>query len=81
MALLCVIINTVNGIIFARRKGVKVMVYSIRSNKPIVSSKPLETKRQQSSFSQKVDAFSRDYHVSVQTDTSGKVSVKAIKNE
>ena len=57
------------------------MVYSKRSNKPIVSSKPVDTKRKQGSFSKKMDTFSENYHVSIQTDSSGKVSVKAIRNE
>lgn len=55
------------------------MVYAMRSNRTIVSAKPLKTKRVQSERSKEIDAFMKTHKLSVQTDASGKVRVTASK--
>ena len=51
------------------------MVYSIRSDRPIVSKKPLKTKRVEGEHSKKVREFMDNHKVSVFTDEDGKVVV------
>lgn len=55
------------------------MVYSMRTNRPIISIKPLKTKRVQSERAKELDSFMKTHKISVRTDPSGNVIVKSIK--
>ena len=55
------------------------MVYAKGHGKTFVSKKPLKTKRVQSEAAREVDTFMKEHRISVQTDSSGRVIVKAIK--
>ena len=57
------------------------MVYAVRSNRAIVSGKPLKKKRAQSVRSKENEEFLNSHYVLVQTDPSGKVIVKAIEKD
>ena len=52
------------------------MVYSTRSNRPLVSTKKLKTSRVQSEHSKKLSQFVSTHKVSVRTDRNGKINVQ-----
>lgn len=51
------------------------MVYSVRSDRPIVSAKPLKTKRVEGEHSKKVRKFMNNHKVSIITNSNGDVVV------
>ena len=53
------------------------MVYAIRSNNIIISCRPLKETRKHGAYSRKVHEFAEGHTVSVQTDSKGKIAVKA----
>ena len=57
------------------------MVYAIRSNNPVFTTKPLKKHRTQSKTAKEINEFMHNHKVSVRTGTSGQVVVKATRIE
>ena len=55
------------------------MVYSVRCDKPIISSTPLRRTRTQSEHSKNVEQFLKANDVSITRDVNGKPVVKVVK--
>ncbi len=51
------------------------MVYAIRTDRPIVSTKPLKKKRVEGEFSKKLREFMATHKVSIDTSASGDIIV------
>lgn len=52
------------------------MVYATYSDKPIVTRKPLKTKRKQGKYCRELDNFMRQHSVKVYTNAADEVVVK-----
>ena len=55
------------------------MVYATGNNHTFCSAKPVKTKRKEGEFAKRLREFATTHRVSVQTDSSGEVIVKATK--
>ena len=53
------------------------MVYAIRSNNIIISCRPLKGTRRQGEQSKQEHEFAESHTVYIQTDSKGKIAVKA----
>ena len=56
------------------------MVYSVRSNRSIVSVKKLSNTHVQSERAKSIDSLMKNSRVSVQTDPSGRIRVNTTKD-
>lgn len=57
------------------------MVYSVRSNKPIVSRTPLKTKRRKSEREKRMDAMLAHHRVSVVIDENGQAVARLVPED
>lgn len=55
------------------------MVYAIRSNNPVLTKKPLKMHRTQSNTAKEINEFMHNHKVSVRTDATGQIVVKATR--
>ena len=56
------------------------MVYSVRTDRPIISIKPLKTKRVEGEHSKKVRDFMDSHKVSINTSANGDIIVNVKEN-
>lgn len=56
------------------------MVYSVRTDRPIISTKPLKTKRVEGEHSKKVREFMDNHKVSINTNANGDIIVNVKEN-
>ena len=56
------------------------MVYSVRTDRPIISTKPLKTKRVEGEHSKKVREFMDNHKVSINTNANGDIIVNVKDN-
>ena len=57
------------------------MVYAMNSNCSLVSRKQLKTMRIQSETTKEISDYVRTHKISVQSNPSGKVEIRIVKNE
>lgn len=51
------------------------MVYSVRSDRPIISSAPLKAKRTQGEHSKRVEEFMKEHRISVKASPRGEAAI------